>query len=524
MLSNTQHIVYYNNNQYNLSDNSIDIFNRLSNNDKDVMGVSDSGDIFMPFEISELSNLVDTEIYYDTPTNITYLDNGLPLLHTDKNNPKKIYLNFEEWENDDSNAWPYFNAKPYTLDSSFNFSNIEVENIIDIWKRVVENFYIFNVDVTTERPSVFTEWTQHSLITSNIQINNDYMPYSYVAGIAYVNIYGRNRNNRYSPALTYHTVSLNNAYIASVITHEAGHNFGLLHDGTNNVAYYRGEGNNDEKVAWAPIMGVPRFRSMNIWSKGEYNNANNLEDDISIIGNLLDFKPLNHSLIMITPNHTYYGYVYNNISTNTYLLNLDYDANVTLSCITYGSNLDDPGNLLDIGIKIYDNSTNFVTKLGLNTEVNIFETIELLKGNYSIYLYGESSKYYSDYSSFGKYKFQTNVIYNKSSDNYSLTSSNTTNKGRFYIRVYYTCYNATSIKLKLYYKLLAENSTSPIDYRIIIKQKKPTKKWFRRREVLKITSNFEYNEIILVNEPIRLFIRNPSRELYQLYYGVECIN
>ena len=67
--------------------------------------------------------------------------------------------------------------------------------------------------------------------------------------------------------------------IAEAASHEIGHNLGLSHDGTSTQGYYGGQG------AWAPIMGVGYSYSISQWSKGEYFDANNQEDDLQIIQN-----------------------------------------------------------------------------------------------------------------------------------------------------------------------------------------------------------------------------------------------
>ena len=53
---------------------------------------------------------------------------------------------------------------------------------------------------------------------------------------------------------------------------------GLNHDGiTKGSAYYAGQGQ------WAPIMGIAYYRGITQWSRGEYIDANNKEDDVAII-------------------------------------------------------------------------------------------------------------------------------------------------------------------------------------------------------------------------------------------------
>ena len=61
--------------------------------------------------------------------------------------------------------------------------------------------------------------------------------------------------------------------ISEAASHEAGHSFGLSHDGNNSTSYYAGHGTGT--TGWAPIMGVGYNRNVTQWSKGDYANANN---------------------------------------------------------------------------------------------------------------------------------------------------------------------------------------------------------------------------------------------------------
>jgi hypothetical protein len=66
---------------------------------------------------------------------------------------------------------------------------------------------------------------------------------------------------------------------AEGFSHEIGHTLDLQHDGRNSPSegYYRGHGD------WAPIMGVGYYEPVSQWSRGEYNSANNQQDDLAII-------------------------------------------------------------------------------------------------------------------------------------------------------------------------------------------------------------------------------------------------
>jgi hypothetical protein len=73
--------------------------------------------------------------------------------------------------------------------------------------------------------------------------------------------------------------------VAEAVSHELGHTFGLNHDGRTSPVegYYEGHGSG--AVGWAPIMGLGYYKELTQWSKGEYQFANNNEDDVAIISN-----------------------------------------------------------------------------------------------------------------------------------------------------------------------------------------------------------------------------------------------
>ena len=58
-----------------------------------------------------------------------------------------------------------------------------------------------------------------------------------------------------------------------------GHTLGLQHDGTSTTTYYQGHPNGH----WAPIMGTAFYKPISQWSRGEYADANNREDDALLI-------------------------------------------------------------------------------------------------------------------------------------------------------------------------------------------------------------------------------------------------
>ena len=101
-------------------------------------------------------------------------------------------------------------------------------------------------------------------------------------GVAYIGIFD-DTSDYYKPALVFYDAlgAGNEKYVAEAISHEAGHNMGLLHDGTASTGYYSGHGSG--ATGWAPIMGVGYYQPLVQWSKGEYAGANNVQDDFAVM-------------------------------------------------------------------------------------------------------------------------------------------------------------------------------------------------------------------------------------------------
>ncbi|WP_374089806.1 Ig-like domain-containing protein [Methylomicrobium lacus] len=192
-----------------------------------------------------------------------------------------------------NSTYPTLTAVPYDTDGdASSFSDNELNRIHEIWHRVAEDFAPFNIDVTTEIPAVFGPTVGRVLITQDVDQYGLAMPSQGAGGVAYVNVFGRSDYaTKYSPALVYYN-HLGLASTAEASSHEFGHNLGLSHDGTSTASYYSGLGSGYS--SWAPIMGASYYKHVTEWSKGEYPDANNTQDDISIIATKLTFKADDH--------------------------------------------------------------------------------------------------------------------------------------------------------------------------------------------------------------------------------------
>ena len=212
-------------------------------------------------------------------------------LHSSPTATKTIYLDFNGHETTRTN-WNNKTGRATITTPAFSadadataFSDAELERIQFIWQRVAEDFAPFDVDVTTEylgedalvnSGGTDQEWGVRAAIGGS---NADWYKGS-AGGVAYINVLGL---SAYGPAFVF-AKSLgggNEKNTAEAISHEIGHTLGLCHDGCQPAAYFKGHGSGN--TGWAPIMGSGYGKAVTQWSQGEYNNASNKEDDLSII-------------------------------------------------------------------------------------------------------------------------------------------------------------------------------------------------------------------------------------------------
>jgi hypothetical protein len=147
--------------------------------------------------------------------------------------------------------------------------------VTEMWKMISEDYRPFNINITTDSNVFFA-------MPANRRQRCIFTPTNTAApgagGVAYVNSFSNGSDND-TPCWVFNSGVKSGGEAGS---HELGHTFGLSHDGTTDGTatvdeYYLGQG------YWAPIMGAAYYDILGQWSKGEYANANNKEDDVAII-------------------------------------------------------------------------------------------------------------------------------------------------------------------------------------------------------------------------------------------------
>lgn len=328
-------------------------------------------------------------------------------------------------------------AQAFNSDGDPNsFSPAELDQIAEMWYRIAEDFSMFDVDVTTEDPIVFGSDTGRILITPNVDANGVPMPYSGAGGVAYVNVFGQSNYEFYSPALVYSN-NLSNfpPYIAEAASHEAGHNLGLTHDGTSTSSYYPGHGSG--AVSWGPIMGTGYNDNVSQWSKGDYADANNAQDDIGIIAAKMGLRGDDHgdsassatvlqvgsdgNIDATTPqndpfnvNSANKGFIGSAADVDYFTFSAgDGPVNITItpSWLAWLRLSGGRGTNLDVEVTLYDVNGEIVDYAEPNDETNAVLSTTLSAGNYYLRITGTGNLIspYPQYGSQGQYYISGNI-------------------------------------------------------------------------------------------------------------------
>jgi hypothetical protein len=358
-------------------------------------------------------------------------------LHSRPGAPNVIFIDFDGHVISGT-AWNSYvgtdplDARAFDIDGDpGSFNQDEIDRIAEIWHRVAEDFAPFDVDVTTEEPAHFDRYTGHILVTTDTDRNGAAMPSKGAGGVAYVGVFGSSSYASYSPALVYfnNLGSGHPPYVAEAAAHEMGHNVGLSHDGTKSgTAYYRGHGSGF--VSWAPIMGVGYYNNVTQWSKGEYADANNTQDDLAYLAADFGYVSDDHgdsrnsatalfvdgtgSVMPSNPetdpdnifpdnkgivdHRTDVDYFYVDTSSGTIDLRVIPAWDAYIRSVRRGANL-------DVEARLYDQSGSLIAQSDPldNTDARVIATVTAGRYYLRVDGVGNATVPYSDYASVGMY-------------------------------------------------------------------------------------------------------------------------
>jgi len=342
-------------------------------------------------------------------------------LHSKPGTSKVLYLDFNghttsktPW-NDNYNNGRSFRSAPFDQDGNpKQFSDSERTMIQHIWQRVAEDFYPFDVDVTTEdlgKREMSKAQRQRAVISETCWIDG-----GCPGGIGYLNSF--TWINKDAPVFAF--IRSGDRNTAGVVSHELGHTFGLYHAGTVSREYYSGHGSGP--LAWVPIMGLMYNRPMCQWTKGEYYDVDIwVQDEISDIASRAsglrgdDHGDSQASASALTADG-------NNLTASGFIgTQHDYDAfefstgGGTLSLLVdpynAGSNSVNGANL-DVQATLYDSSGNVIAVNDIpDAQYALIDQVTVPAGTYYLEITGVGAgdplvnppTGYTDYGSVGRY-------------------------------------------------------------------------------------------------------------------------
>jgi hypothetical protein len=240
------------------------------------------------------------------------------ILHSRPTATRKIYLDFTghtttgtQWNNPPPSGLgkTTFTTPPFSLDANTAaFSNAEHAAIQYVWRSIAEDFAQFDVDVTTEDPGA-EGLKRASTEDLNYGMRVVFGPDQNATGSGgqgYIGSFNGIRTSAQTdvPCFVYASTSAGSKFMAEAGAHEVGHTVGLYHDGvsavgtTAKVEYFPGHGTG--ATSWAPIMGNSYSKVVTHWSKGEYTNANNTQDDFTVMSSYIPLTADDHGGTMAT--------------------------------------------------------------------------------------------------------------------------------------------------------------------------------------------------------------------------------
>ena len=349
------------------------------------------------------------------------------LLHSDPGALRVIYLDFDghtttgtEWNT--LKKLTEIVTPAYSFEGDSSFSDSELARIQYIWQRVAEDYIPFDVDVTTQDPgsaALIKSGSSDSQYGIRVCIGGDSTWYGpAIGGVAYVGSFDWNSD---TPCFVFPANLGNGAekYTAEAISHETGHTLDLLHDGTSKVEYYEGQGTG--ATGWAPIEGVGYYKELTQWSKGEYTDANNHEDDLVILASGsggFGYRVDDHGgTIATAAGLTVVGGT--SVSDNGIIertADLDFFSFTTgQGLVSLSINPAPSGPNLDILATLYDSSGVVVTTSNPIGALNASFSLSLPAGTYYLSINGTGEgdplvTGYSDYGSLGYYSITGAIV------------------------------------------------------------------------------------------------------------------
>lgn len=202
--------------------------------------------------------------------------------------PERTAVLFLNFNGDIADRFYWLRGRAVIVDSS-ELDPIEREIVTKV---VAESFSPFNILVTTS-DSIYNTTPKAYRAKVNITSSEPFNKED-CAGEALLGSYVWRDD---TPAYVFeHGAGDDPVDIASAVSHEAGHMFGLKHkslwlDSFMLYEYDPGKGPDTARLSVAPIMGTGYQKSFNVWTVGSTPDGDDcIQNDVEVLGNVLGMK------------------------------------------------------------------------------------------------------------------------------------------------------------------------------------------------------------------------------------------
>lgn len=332
----------------------------------------------------------------------------VPLLNSSPTDSATIYLDFDG-QYVTGTIWNWggpINALPAALGEA---------EITEIFKRVSEDYRIFNINITTDS-TVYLSAPVKKRIRVIVTPTSAWYPVS-AGGVSLVNTFTWGDG---TPSWVF-SAALGNTVkkVAEACSHEAGHTLGLQHQSVYNSScgktseYSGGQGSGE--IGWAPIMGVGYSRNMTTWHTGTSTvNCSTIQNDIDTIArvwNGFGLRSDDHSdtytsatdLNLTVINFTAEGMINNLDDRDVFKFNLTSSTNFRLNAIPQNVGAGNNGANVDIRVGLINPLGDTVGRYNPSDLLNAGVDTNLNAGTYYIVVEGVGNINMPDYGSVGSY-------------------------------------------------------------------------------------------------------------------------
>jgi hypothetical protein len=287
------------------------------------------------------------------------------------------------------------------------------EQILNAWYVTSEDYRPYKLNVTTKE-SVYLAAPINERMRCVITPTTTALPHA--GGVALIGSFSEGNPDN-SPCWVFNLYGTGHT-TGETCSHEIGHTMGLDHDGlTDGTQYYTGN------TLWAPIMGNSYTKAMSQWSKGEYTDANNTEDDVAIIcgqngfglradeagnttGTAIALKTEDDNITILASRN--YGIISKENDIDVYSFSTGHGS------VTFTVNPSANAPDLDVLLTITDVAGNVLATDNPSLDLSASITTTLPAGTFYLQIdgtgNGTADEGYTDYASLGEYTIQGKVV------------------------------------------------------------------------------------------------------------------